>query len=55
MGEVELNEGAQGTPLSMITKTQYRPLRSTNNQRAQQIQMANIHANRVKWLSGLPP
>jgi hypothetical protein len=36
MGWVAVNEGAKGTPLSMIMKTQYRLLRPTSNQRAHQ-------------------
>jgi len=35
-GGVVVNEGAKGTPLSMIMKTQYRLLRPTSNQRAYQ-------------------
>jgi hypothetical protein len=55
MGEVAVNEGAKGTPLSMIMKlkAQYKILRSTNNQRAHQNKKkANMHTNRIKWLKG---
>jgi hypothetical protein len=35
-GGVAVNEGEKGTPLSMITKTQYEILWSINNQRGHQ-------------------
>jgi hypothetical protein len=52
-GGVVVNEGAEGTPLSMIMKTQYKLLKPTSNQRPhQKSNMANMHTNGVKWLKG---
>jgi hypothetical protein len=52
MGEVAVNEGAKGTPLSMIKITQYKFLRPTSKQRAHQKsndQYACKRAKVVEW------
>jgi hypothetical protein len=51
-GWVAVKEGAKGTPLSLITKTQNKILWSTNNQRAYQKvewQYACKQAKVVEW------